>query len=187
MNDWLDYKGSGSSRYYLSHGISSNIIQDHRQAIADERLRQAQERKKEFDYYITEYESFLPRLRDLENQIWTTTNDIGKSKYPNEADYNELRGLYNRCNSIYKSINQGFITNTERWGRLNKSQPILDRVKEFHNLCNSYERAFTLGKRFYEEAQRRKEKLDAIHSSQTEHLNQRRREDGLSKIGGNKK
>lgn len=177
MNDWLDYKGSGSSRYCLSHGIFPNIIQEHRQAIADDRLRRAQEIKKKFDHYITEYESFLPRLRDLENQIWTTTNDIGKSKYPNEADYNELCGLYNRCNSIYKSINQRFITEAETWGRLNRSQPILDKTKEFHNLCNSYERAFTLGKRFYEEAQRRKEKLDAIHSSQTEH----------SKIGRNKK
>ena len=171
MNDWLDYKGSGSNRYYLSHGIFTPI----QQAIADDRLQQAQKIKKEFDHYITEYESFLPRLRDLENQIWTTTNDIGKSKYPNEADYNELCGLYNRCNSIYKSINQRFITEAEKWGRLNRSQPILDRTKEFHNLCNSYERAFTLGKRFYEEAQRRKEKLDAIHSSQTEHLNQNRR------------
>ena len=181
MNDWLDYKGSGSNRYYFSHGIYTQ------QAIADARLQQAQEIKKKFDYYITEYESILPRLRDLENQIWTTTNDIGKSKYPNEADYNELCGLYNRCNSIYKSINQRFITQTENWGRVNKSQPILDKAKEFHSLCNSYERAFTLGKRFYEEAQRRKEKLDAIHSSQTEHLNQLRRENGLSTIGRNKK
>lgn len=110
MNDWLDYKGSGSNRYYLSHGIYTQ------QAIADARLQQAQEIKKEFDYYITEYESILPRLRDLENQIWTATNDIGKSKYPNEADYNELCGLYNRCNSIYKSINQRFITESEKWG-----------------------------------------------------------------------
>ena len=176
MNDWLDYKGSGSNRYYLSHGIPTSNL-EYQQAIADDRLRRAQEIKKKFDHYITEYESFLPRLRDLENQIWTTTNDIGKSKYPNEADYNELCGLYNRCNSIYKSINQRFITEAETWGRLNRSQPILDRIKEFHNLCNSYERAFTLGKRFYEEAQRRKEKLDAIHSSQTEH----------AKIGRNKK
>ena len=174
MNDWLDYKGSGSNRYYLSHGIST-LIQEHKQTIADDRLRRAQEIKKKFDYYITEYESILPRLRDLENQIWTATNDIGKNKYPNEADYNELCGLYNRCNSIYKSINQRFITETERWGRRNESQPILSRVKEFHSLCNSYENAFTLGKRFYEEAQRRKEKLDAIHTSQTEHLNQNRR------------
>ena len=186
MNDWLDYKGSGSSRYYLSHGISTQSL-ELEQSIADDRLRRAQEIKKKFDHYITEYESFLPRLRDLENQIWTTTNDIGKSKYPNEADYNELRGLYNRCNSIYKSINQEFITVSEKWGRLNRSQPILDRAKEFHNLCNSYERAFTLGKRFYEEAQRRKEKLDAIHSSQTEHSTHLRRENSLSKIGGNKK
>lgn len=181
MNDWLDYKGSGSNRYYLSHGIYTQ------QAIADARLQQAQEIKKMYDYYITEYESFLPRLRDLENQIWTIADDIGKSKYPNEADYNELRDLYNRCNSIYKSINQKFITYTERWGRQNESQPILDRVKEFHSLCNSYESAFALGKRYYEEAQRRKEKLDAIHSSQTEHSNLRRRENGLSKIGRNKK
>ena len=186
MNDWLDYKGSGSNRYYLSHGIPTSNL-EYQQAIADDRLRRAQEIKKKFDHYITEYESFLPRLRDLENQIWTTTNDIGKSKYPNEADYNELRGLYNRCNSIYKSINQEFITASEKWGRLNRSQPILDRAKEFHNLCNSYERAFTLGKRFYEEAQRRKEKLDAIHSSQTEHSNHLRRENGISKIGRNKK
>lgn len=186
MNDWLDYKGSGSNRYYLSHGIFAPSLES-QQAIADDRLRRAQEIKKKFDHYITEYESFLPRLRDLENQIWTTTNDIGKSKYPNEADYNELCGLHNRCNSIYKSINQRFITESEKWGRLNRSQPILDRVKEFHNLCNSYERAFTLGKRFYEEAQQRKEKLDAIHNSQTEHSNQLRRENGLSKIGRNKK
>lgn len=186
MNDWLDYKGSGSNRYYLSHGIFTTS-QEHQQAIADDRLRRAQEIKKMYDHYISEYELFLPRLRDLENQIWTVTNDIGKSKYPNEADYNELCGLYNRCNSIYKSINQEFITSSERWGRRNKSQPILGRVKEFHNLCNSYERAFTLGKRFYEEAQRRKEKLNAIHSSQTEHPNQRRRENGLSKIGRDKK
>ena len=186
MNDWLDYKGSESSRYYLSHGIFNPIL-NYQQKIADDRLRQAQETKKEFDHYITQYETFLPRLRDLENQIWTTTNDIGKSKYPNEADYNELCGLHNRCNSIYKSINQRFITASETWGRLNRSQPILDRVKEFHNLCNSYERAFTLGKRFYEEAQRRKEKLDAIHSSQTEHLNQLRRGNELSKIGRTKK
>lgn len=176
MNDWHDYKGSGSSRYYLSHGIFPTSLEQ-KQVIADDRLRQAQEIKKQYAHYISEYELFLPRLRDLENQIWTVTNDIGKSKYPNEADYNELCGLYNRCNSIYKSINQEFITSSERWGRRNKSQPILDRAKEFHNLCNSYERAFTLGKRFYEEAQRRKEKLDAIHSSQTEH----------SKIGRNKK
>ena len=176
MNDWLDYKGSGSNRYYLSHGIPTSNL-EYQQAIADDRLRRAQEIKKKFDHYITEYESFLPRLRDLENQIWTTTNDIGKSKYPNEADYNELCGLYNRCNSIYKSINQEFIIASEKWGRLNRSQPILDRAKEFHNLCNSYERAFTLGKRFYEEAQRRKEKLDASHNSKTEH----------SKIGRNKK
>ena len=181
MNDWLDYKGSGSNRYYLSHGLYTQ------QAIADARLQEAQEIKKKFDYYITEYESILPRLRDLENQIWTATNDIGKSKYPNEADYNELRGLYNRCNSIYKSINQRFITGSERWGRLNRSQPILDKAKEFHSLCNSYERAFTLGKRFYEEAQRRKEKLDASHNSKTEHLNQLRRENGLSKIGRDKR
>ena len=40
MNDWLDYKGSGSNRYYLSHGL---YIQ---QAIADDRLRRAQEIKK---------------------------------------------------------------------------------------------------------------------------------------------
>ena len=186
MNDWLDYKGSGSNRYYLSHGIPTSNL-EYQQAIADDRLRRAQETKKEFDHYITEYESFLPRLRDLENQIWTTTNDIEKSKYPNEADYNELCGLYNRCNSIYKSINQRFITQTEKWGQLNSSRPILDRVKEFHSLCNSYESAFTLGKRFYEEAQRRKEKLDATHSSQTEHLSQRRRENSLSKIGRNKK
>ena len=179
MNDWLDYKGSGSNRYYLSHGIPTSNL-EYQQAIADDRLRRAQEIKKKFDYYITEYESFLPRLRDLENQIWTATNDIGKSKYPNEADYNELCGLY-------KSINQRFITETEQWGRVNRSQPILDRVKEFHSLCNSYESAFTQGKRFYEEAQRRKEKLDATHSSQTEHSNQRRRENGLSKIGRNKK
>ena len=185
MNDWLDYKGSGSNRYYLSHGIFTPSLEQ-QQAIADYRLQQAQERKKKFDHYITEYESFLPRLRDLENQIWTTTNDIGKSKYPNEADYNELCGLYNRCNSIYKSINQRFITQSETWGRLNRSQPILDKAKEFHSLCNSYERAFTLGKRFYEEAQRRKEKLDAIHSSQTEHSNHPRRENSLSKIGRNK-
>ena len=186
MNDWLDYEGSRSSRYYLSHGIFTPSL-ERQQAIADDRLRRAQEIKKEFDHYITEYESFLPRLRDLENQIWTTANDIGKSKYPNEADYNELCGLYNRCNSIYKSINQRFITQTEKWGQLNSSRPILDRVKEFHSLCNSYESAFTLGKRFYEEAQRRKEKLDAIHSSQTEHLNQLGRENGLSKIGRNKR
>ena len=184
MNDWLDYKGSGSNRYYLSHGTFASSLA-RQQEIADARLQQAQEIKKKFDHYITEYESFLPRLRDLENQIWTTTNDIGKSKYPNEADYNELCGLYNRCNSIYKSINQEFITVSEKWGRLNRSQPILDRVKEFHNLCNSYERAFTLGKRFYEEAQRRKEKLDAIHSSQTEHLNQLRRRKKKTKIGRN--
>ena len=134
MNDWLD-KGSGSNRYYLSHGI------------------------------------FTPSL-EQQQAI---------------ADYNELCGLYNRCNSIYKSINQRFITETEKWGRLNRSQPILDKVKEFHSLCNSYESAFTLGKRFYEEAQRRKEKLDAIHSSKTEHLNQLRRGNDLSKIGRNKK
>ena len=186
MNDWLDYKGSGSNRYYLSHGTFASSLA-RQQEIADARLQQAQEIKKKFDYYITEYESILPRLRDLENQIWAITNDIGKSKYPNEADYNELCGLYNRCNSIYKSINQRFITQTEKWGQLNSSRPILDRVKEFHSLCNSYESAFTLGKRFYEEAQRRKEKLDATHSSQTEHSNQRRRENGLSKIGRNKK
>ena len=186
MNDWLDYKGSGSNRYYLSHGISNPIL-NYQQAIADDRLQRAQEIKKEFDHYITEYESFLPRFRELENQIWTTTNDIGKSKYPNEADYNKLRELYNRCNSRYKSINLRFITASEKWGRLNRSQPILDRVKEFHNLCNSYERAFTLGKRFYEEAQRRKEKFDASHSSKTEHLSQLRRENGLSKIGRDKK
>ena len=174
MNDWLEYEGSGSSRYYLSHGIFTPSLES-QQAIADDRLRRAQEIKKKFDHYITEYESFLPRLRDLENQIWATANDIGKSKYPNEADYNELCGLYNRCNSIYKSINQRFITETEKWGRLHRSQPILDKAKEFHSLCNSCERAFTLGKRFYEEAQRRKEKRDAIHSSQTEHLNQNRR------------
>ena len=41
MNDWLDYKGSGSSRYCLSHGISL----DYKQKIADDRLRQAQEIK----------------------------------------------------------------------------------------------------------------------------------------------
>lgn len=186
MNDWLDYESSGSSRYYLSHGIFALSLA-RQQEIADARLQQAQEIKKKFDYYITEYESFLPRLRDLENQIWTITDDIGKSKYPNEADYNELRDLYNRCDSIYKSINQRFITQTEKWGHLYSSQPILDRVKEFHSLCNSYETAFTLGKRYYEEAQRRKEKLDAIHSSQTEHSNQRRRENDLSKIGRNKK
>ena len=186
MNDWLDYKGSGSNRYYLSHGTFASSLA-RQQEIADARLQQAQEIKKKYDYYITEYESFLPRLRDLENQIWTTTNDIGKSKYPNEADYNELCGLHNRCNSIYKSINQRFITASETWGRLDRSQPILDRAKEFHSLCNSCERAFTLGKRFYEEAQRRKEKLDAIHSSQTEHLNQLRRGNDLSKIGRNKK
>ena len=186
MNDWLDYKGSGSNRYYLSHGIFTSNL-EYQQAIADDRLRRAQEIKKKFDHYITEYESFLPRLRDLENQIWTTTNDIEKSKYPNVADYNELCGLYNRCNSIYKSINQRFITESERWGRRNESQPILDKVKEFHSLCNSYESAFTLGKRFYEEAQRRKEKLDATHSSKTEYSNQPRRENGLSKIGRNKK
>ena len=174
MNDWLDYKGSGSNRYYLSHAIFASSLA-RQQEIADYRLQEAQEIKKKFDHYITEYESFLPRLRDLENQIWATTNDITKSKYPNEADYNELRGLYNRCNSIYKSINQRFIAESERWGRRNKSQPILDKVKEFHSLCNSYENAFTLGKRFYEEAQRRKEKLDAVHSSQTEHLKQNRR------------
>lgn len=40
MNDWLDYKSSGSNRYYLSHGLKLE------QAIADERLRQAQEIKK---------------------------------------------------------------------------------------------------------------------------------------------
>ena len=45
MNDWLDYKGSGSNRYYLSHGIyaSSLALQ---QEIADARLQQAQEIKK---------------------------------------------------------------------------------------------------------------------------------------------
>ena len=186
MNDWLDYKGSGSTRYYLSHGVFTPSLET-QQAIADDRLRRAQKIKKEFDHYITEYESILPRFRDLENQIWATTNDIVKSKYPNEADYNKLCELYNRCNSRYKSINLRFITESEKWGRLNKSPPILDRVKEFHNLCNSYEGAFTMGKRFYEEAQRRKEKLDATHSSQTEHLSQRRRENGLSKIGRNKK
>lgn len=65
MNDWLDYKGSGSNRYYLSHGIFTQ----NQQAIADDRLQRAQEIKKVFGHYITEYESFLPRLRDLENQI----------------------------------------------------------------------------------------------------------------------
>lgn len=40
MNDWLEYKGSGSNRYYLSHGIYTQ------QAIADARLQQAQEIKK---------------------------------------------------------------------------------------------------------------------------------------------
>ena len=40
MNDWLDYKGSGSNRYYLSHGIYTQ------QVIADARLQQAQEIKK---------------------------------------------------------------------------------------------------------------------------------------------
>ena len=42
MNDWLDYKGSGSSRHYLSHGLFTL----HQQAIADDRLRRAQEIKK---------------------------------------------------------------------------------------------------------------------------------------------
>ena len=42
MNDWLDYKGSGSNRYYLSHGIFTQI----QQAIADDRLQQAQKIKK---------------------------------------------------------------------------------------------------------------------------------------------
>ena len=184
VNDVLCHYGiiPGTGRDYINgiithglFGIPTEAEMEEKQRIADARLRQAQEIKKKFDHYITEYESFLPRLRDLENQIWTTASDIEKSKYPNEADYNELCGLYNRCNSIYKSINQEFITSSERWGRRNRSQPILDKVKEFHNLCNSYESAFTLGKRFYEEAQRRKEKLDAIHSSQTEHLNQNRR------------
>ena len=42
MNDWLDYKGSGSNRYYLSHGIFTPI----QQTIADDRLQQAQKIKK---------------------------------------------------------------------------------------------------------------------------------------------
>ena len=42
MNDWLDYKGSGSNRYYLSHGIFTPT----QQAIADDRLQQAQKIKK---------------------------------------------------------------------------------------------------------------------------------------------
>ena len=187
----------GAGREYINGIITHGLFgipterekaeMEEKQRIADARLQRAQKIKKQFDHYITEYESFLPRLRDLENQIWTTANDIGKSKYPNEADYNELSGLHNRCNSIYKSINQRFITESEEWGQLNNSRPILDRVKEFHSLCNSYESAFTLGKRLYEEAQRRKEKLDAIHSSQTEYSNHLRRENGLSKIGRNKK
>ena len=45
MNDWLDYKGSGSNRYYLSHGIFTPSPEQ-QQAIADDRLRRAQEIKK---------------------------------------------------------------------------------------------------------------------------------------------
>ena len=45
MNDWLDYKGSGSTRYYLSHGIFTPSLES-QQAIADDRLRRAQEIKK---------------------------------------------------------------------------------------------------------------------------------------------
>lgn len=45
MNDWLDYKGSGSNRYYLSHGMFASSL-ERQQAIADARLQQAQEIKK---------------------------------------------------------------------------------------------------------------------------------------------
>lgn len=45
MNDWLDYKGSGSNRYYLSHGIFALSLA-RQQEIADARLQQAQEIKK---------------------------------------------------------------------------------------------------------------------------------------------
>lgn len=59
MNDWLDYKGSGSARAYAANGLMSNSNISHglfgiqtnkdlenKQKEADERLRRAQEIKK---------------------------------------------------------------------------------------------------------------------------------------------
>lgn len=58
MNDWLDYKGSGSSRAYIAHGILDSIPE----AIANKKQNKAEHRlmlaKKElFDSLIIDYKN----------------------------------------------------------------------------------------------------------------------------------
>ena len=95
MNDWLDYKGSGSSRAYIAHGILDSIPE----AIANKKQNESEYRlilaKKElFDSLMTDYKNAELNCNAAQTKAVryrTMLKDIKKDLADIESEYKKAR------------------------------------------------------------------------------------------------
>ena len=101
MNDWLDYKGSGSSRAYIAHGILDSIpetIANKKQNKAEHRLMLA--KKELFDSLIIDYKNaelncsaaqktafrYRKMLEDIKKDLADIESEYKKAREKNPLD-----------------------------------------------------------------------------------------------------
>ena len=136
MNDWLDYKGSGSSRAYMgdtmSHGLfgiqtkKDKAEMESKQMAADARLMNAYKAKKEkleLELYKSErkLKELESEIKDADSRVETVQRDLSRastsiSSAPSLPLYEDAldnaKKYADRCRSRYRTL-QNDMSKTE--------------------------------------------------------------------------
>lgn len=121
MNDWLDYKGSGSIRSNdtISHAGGYSRLNDP--------TRTYDSINKELDALYTEMQTQVTRQKKLNAEINSFINAVQKLKAASVIGQTGLRALNNRADSINSKINSFYGSSIQKTALRNKLNSIVDK------------------------------------------------------------